>query len=96
MKCDRCGKELRAEDAAWRVHLTLTSDPDHGVTEYAEMKGQRLDDRLEALLNRIEIIPKEMLDDQIFQEFSHVVCSRCRGILAANPLHQVIEPDVAE
>lgn len=75
-------------DPAWRMKLILSSDPGQGIAEYADLTEGGLDERLDALLQRIEMIPQEILDAQVYQEFQFVLCSRCRGIIAANPLSQ--------
>ena len=86
VKCDRCKKGFKSDEIAWRIFLSLTADPVLGVNEYANLSAVQLDGRLSALLDRIAMIPEDMLEDQVYQEFAFLVCSKCRAILAANPL----------
>lgn len=88
VRCDRCNMIFSPGDPAWRMKLTLSSDPEQGLSEYADLTEGGLDERLDALLQRIEMIPQEILDAQVYQEFQFVLCARCRGIIAANPLNQ--------
>lgn len=88
LTCDRCGLLLKTGDPVWRIKISLTADVVRGLSEYEGMTEDQMDSRMEALLARIHLIPKEMLEDQVYQEFSFLVCSRCRSILAANPLQQ--------
>ncbi|MGB3974807.1 MAG: hypothetical protein WBM02_03990 [bacterium] len=91
LTCDRCGLALHTGDPVWRVHIALTAEVVQGLKEYEGMSKTEMNGRLKALLARIEMMPKEMLENQVYQEFSFLVCSRCRGILAANPLQQPLD-----
>ncbi len=88
LTCDRCGLELHTGDPVWRIHLSLTAEVIHGLKEYEGMSKVEMNKRLKALLARIEMTPKEMLENQVYQEFSFQICSKCRGIIAANPLQK--------
>jgi hypothetical protein len=88
LTCDRCGLPFNTGDPVWRVQVSLTADVIRGLAEYEGLTEEQMDKRMEALLSRINLIPKEMLEDQVYQEFSFLVCGKCRSILAANPLQQ--------
>ena len=87
--CDRCGIKLTSGSPAWRFHLTMTADTAQGMGAFDRDGESDIDAKLKAVLERIDLMPKEMLEDQIFQEFQFLLCRRCRDIVTANPLNQI-------
>lgn len=86
VRCDRCGGALNPGDPAWRFHLTLTADTVQGVDGLDGESPADLNARIETLLARISEIPKDMLENEVYQVFHGILCRKCRDIIAANPL----------
>jgi len=36
---------------------------------------------------KIESIPEELLEEEVYKEFIFILCPRCKEIYCANPLH---------
>ncbi|MBN1295385.1 hypothetical protein JXA80_01305 [bacterium] len=91
--CARCGRFIQRGDPVWHIHLTLTADTADGWHGYDANTPEDVDTQLNALLQRIDLIPQDMLENQVFQAFHCVVCRTCRDILAANPWQRPWEQD---
>jgi hypothetical protein len=38
-------------------------------------------------MEKIKAIPEDLLEEEVFKEFSFVLCPRCKEIYCANPLY---------
>lgn len=82
--CDKCGEYLPEGSLKYCVHIQLVADYD-GV-----MVGDGPDAELEAgeLLDEGEGMSEQELEDDVYQELSFVLCSRCRRRFARDPFNR--------
>ena len=71
--------------------MTLTADTVRGMSGFEGQGDDAIDERLEMLLERIALIPGDMLENEVYQRFDYLLCRRCRDIVAANPLNRTWE-----
>ena len=82
--CDKCGEYLPEGSLQYSVQIQLISDFD-GV-----MVCDTADSELETqeLLEEAEEISEQELEDEVYQELSFVLCSRCRKRFARDPFNR--------
>ena len=82
--CDKCGEYLPEGSLKYSVQIQLISDFD-GV-----MVCDTADSELETqeLMEEAEEISEQELEDEVYQELSFVLCSRCRKRFARDPFNR--------
>jgi len=82
--CDKCGEYLPEGSLKYCVQIQLISDFDGVIvcdTADAELETQEL-------LEEAEEITEQELEDEVYQELSFVLCSRCRRRFARDPFNR--------
>lgn len=82
--CDKCGEYLPEGSLKYSVQIQLISDFDGVIvcdgTE-AELEAQEF-------IEEEEEISEQELEDEVYQELSFVLCSRCRRRFARDPFNR--------
>jgi hypothetical protein len=82
-KCMRCGTQLPYGSLVYMVQVKVFADFDGVILESEEESQQPLDQLLEQIKNED---PKE-LEKEVYEEFTLVLCKRCRDRFVDDTLH---------
>ncbi len=80
-KCSRCQKIINPGDLFYRLIIKVFADFD-GIIN---IKDANVDIQRE--FEKIKSVPEDLLEEEVFKEFSFVLCPRCKEIYCANPLY---------
>ncbi|MGB9720804.1 MAG: hypothetical protein ACPL28_04905 [bacterium] len=80
-RCSRCQKIINPGDLFYRLIIKVFADFD-GIIN---IKDTNVDIHKE--LEKIKSVPEDLLEEEVFREFSFVLCPRCKEIYCANPLY---------
>ncbi|MEO0184451.1 MAG: hypothetical protein ABIL22_02255 [candidate division WOR-3 bacterium] len=80
-KCSRCQKIISPGDLFYRLIIKVFADFD-GIIN---IKDANVDIHKE--LEKIKSVPEDLLEEEVFKEFSFILCPRCKEIYCANPLY---------
>jgi hypothetical protein len=73
-QCSRCGKKLPPGSLAYVFHVRAFADFDGVIVEPEEA----IDPQVEKLLRQIERQDPKELEKEVHEEFSLLLCKRCR------------------
>jgi hypothetical protein len=79
--CDKCGEYLPEGSLKYSVQIQIISDFDGVIvceTDDPEMEAQEM-------LEAAEDMDEQELEDEVYQELSFVLCSRCRKRFSRDP-----------
>jgi len=79
--CDKCGEYLPEGSLKYSVQIQIISDFDGVIvceTDDLEMEAQEM-------LEAAEEMDEQELEDEVYQELSFVLCSRCRKRFSRDP-----------
>lgn len=79
--CSRCKKIINPGDVFYRVHIKVYADFD-GIINI-----KKNDYNLSEEFEKIKSFPEDLLEEEVYKEFSFLLCPRCKEIYCANPLH---------
>lgn len=79
-KCSRCSRTIQPGDLFYSLSIKVSADFD-GVIR---IKDQKIDVSEE--FEKVKSYPEELLREEVYREFSFVLCPRCKEIYCANPL----------
>jgi|UniRef100_A0A7V3VU84 hypothetical protein len=79
-QCSRCQKIINPGDPFYRLLIKVFIDFD-GVIN---IKDTKID--LQKEFEKVKSIPEELLEEEVYKEFSFILCPRCKEIYCANPL----------
>ena len=87
--CDKCNKKIKKGGTSYRVHIVIRSQWD----EYIEESGtvEEIDKEIEEIIKDIEHIQPSLIESDVHQKFSYVLCRKCKEIFTANPLNIPID-----
>lgn len=81
--CDRCGVELKGEVGMYRLEIKLYADLTKSIPLIPPDENEM---EIDELLEKLEGLDADFIESDVHQEFSFVLCRRCKEIFAANPL----------
>lgn len=79
--CDRCNRVVNPGELLYRVSIRVRADFD-GIIN---LKSKEID--LKKEFEKIQSVPEDLLEEEVYREFDFVLCPRCKEIYCANPLH---------
>ncbi|MEO0136508.1 MAG: hypothetical protein ABIL39_06530 [candidate division WOR-3 bacterium] len=79
-RCSRCQKIINPGDLFYRLLIKVFADFD-GVIN---IKNSKFD--LKKEFEKIQCLPEDLLEEEVFKEFNFILCPRCKEIYCANPL----------
>ena len=79
--CDRCKKVVNPGELLYRVSIKVRADFD-GIIN---IKAKDVD--LKKEFEKIQSVPEDLLEEEVYREFDFTLCPRCKEIYCANPLH---------
>ncbi len=80
-RCSRCQRIINPGDLFYRVLIKVFADFD-GVINIKDSKYD-----VEKEFEKVKSIPEDLLEEEVFKEFSFLLCPRCKEIYCANPLY---------
>ena len=82
--CDRCGKYLPEGGIRYTVHIQILSDFD-GVILF---EGEEAVQEVQKNFKEDDYLDEKDLEDEIFQEFTFLLCGKCRKNFAQDPFNR--------
>ncbi|MEO0127805.1 MAG: hypothetical protein ABIL44_08670 [candidate division WOR-3 bacterium] len=79
-RCSSCQKIINPGDLFYRLMIKVFADFD-GVIN---IKNTNVDFKKE--FEKIKSVPEDLLEEEVFKEFTFILCPRCKEIYCANPL----------
>jgi len=79
-RCSRCQRIINPGDLFYRLMIKVFADFD-GVIN---IKSSNIDVKKE--FEKIKSVPEDLLEEEVFKEFTFILCPRCKEIYCANPL----------
>jgi hypothetical protein len=86
--CARCGRPLLKGDTAYRVKIDVTSTFD-GYIPYDPSEDASA--RLKKIAEELKSLPPELIEEEIHQEFTYLICLPCKERFCANPLNRSLD-----
>jgi len=80
-RCSRCQRIINPGDLFYRLFIKVFADFD-GIIH---IKNGNIDIHKE--LEKIKSVPEDLLEEEVFKEFTFILCPRCKEIYCANPLY---------
>jgi len=84
LRCDRCGIELGAEDGIYRVEIRVYADLTRSMPF---VPPDRNEVEIDELLQKLKDLEASLIEEDVHQEMSFLLCRRCKERFAANPLN---------
>jgi len=82
-KCSRCGRDLPAGSLAYVANLRVFADFDGVLLEPEE----GVDRQLKQVLDRIQECDPRELEQDVYEEFTLLLCKRCRDRFVEETQH---------
>ncbi|MBN2107283.1 MAG: hypothetical protein JW832_07630 [Deltaproteobacteria bacterium] len=79
--CDKCGEYLPEGSLKYSVQIQIISDFDGVILCETDDPGMEAQEMLEAA----DAMDEQELEDEVYQELSFVLCSRCRKRFSRDP-----------
>jgi hypothetical protein len=79
--CSRCNRSIQPGDVFYSLSIKVTADFD-GIIK---IKDDKVDWPKE--FDKVKSYPEELINEEVFREFSFILCARCKEIYCANPLN---------
>ena len=84
MKCDRCNKELAPNALPYRVKIQAWGDFDGTISVSPDAD---LAQELKNAVEKTEWLPGDLIEEEVYREFTFILCRRCKELFCANPLN---------
>ena len=83
--CTKCCKKIKKGSTSYKVHIIIRSRWD----EYIEESGsvEEIDKEIEQIVKDLEHIQPSLIESDIHQNFTFILCRKCKEIFSANPLN---------
>ncbi len=78
--CSRCQRIINPGDLFYQLIIKVFADFD-GVIN---IKSSNVDFNKE--FEKIKSVPEDLLEEEVYKEFTFILCPRCKEIYCANPL----------
>lgn len=86
--CSRCNRIIEPGGLFYSLSIKVVS----GFDGVIKIENKRYDMARE--FEKVSACPEELLNEEVYREFSFVLCPRCKEIYCANPLNLAIQiPD---
>ncbi len=76
MVCDHCGRELPPGTTKYIVDLILFADFDGYMEDEEDVEG-----KIRNLLNEVEKMDQKRLEEDVYEEYTLILCRGCRDRL---------------
>lgn len=87
-RCARCGRELPKGSTAYRVKIDVTSTFDGFIPFDPAVDTSA---KLKKIAEELKNLPPELLEEEVHQEFSYLICLPCKERFCANPLNKPLD-----
>lgn len=74
--CDHCGKELPPGTTKYIVDITLFADRDGLIDDEID-----IEEKIRGLINEMEKKDWKEIEEDVYEEYSLILCRRCRNRL---------------
>jgi hypothetical protein len=78
--CGRCGRTIQPGDLFYSLLIKVSADFD-GIIN---IKDEKVDWSEE--FKKLKSYPEDLINEEVYKEFSFILCPRCKEIYCANPL----------
>jgi hypothetical protein len=85
LSCNKCSKLIKKGSTFYKVHIVIRSQWD----EYIEESGsvEDIDREIESIIKDLEHIQSSLIESDVHQNFTFILCRKCKEIFSANPLN---------
>ncbi len=87
-RCARCGRPLIKGSTAYRVRIDVTSTFD-GYIPYDPTEDTAA--KLRKIAEELRSLPPELIEEEVHQEFTFLICLACKERFCANPLNKPLD-----
>ncbi|MBN1593781.1 MAG: hypothetical protein JW941_11110 [Candidatus Coatesbacteria bacterium] len=82
--CDRCGVALGSENSSYHVEIRIFAGVEH---EHSLGSLEENEAEIDELIDSLDGLGSDVIEHDVYQDISLVLCRRCKEIFAANPLN---------
>lgn len=83
--CDKCNRKIKKGSTSYKVHIVIRSQWDNYIEDSGSV--EKIDKEIEKIINDLDHIQSSLIESDVYQNFTFVMCRKCKEIFSANPLN---------